>query len=494
MKKHLLFTLTLTVIAIFNINGQSSVQSIHDEITQNEIKAHLSFLASDALQGRNTGSQGLEAAAAYIESIFMASGIEEVDGMDKGYLQNVPFRTFTPPDSAWITLDGKKLNFPQDFIALNGRKGLLSGPMVHIGYGNEDDITKQDLRFKIAVSIAGDGENDDPRSWAKISDKKRKLVKAGGGLALIEIYQSTAVPWRFLRSMRTRSQMALSDGSELNDLPNLWVGTQDSIVIEKLNNASGTLKMYMDEVKRETFNSSNVVGLIPGTDPKLKDEYIVYSAHYDHIGIGRPDALGDTIYNGARDNAVGVTAVLELGQFFAKNPPKRSSIFALYTAEEKGLLGSKWFSNNLPVPANKIKYNFNIDNGGYNDTTIVSVVGLTRTEAESDIQAACNAIGVTAIEDAAGEQGLFDRSDNVNFAVLGIPAPTFSLGFTAFDEAIFKYYHQAGDEVSSLNMNYIEKYVKAFILSSDRIANGTNTPFWKEGDKYYEAGVKLYNK
>jgi len=489
----LLFTFSLTICAFGNNFGQSTVQSIHDEVSQNQIKAHLSFLASDALKGRDTGSQGLEAAAAYIESIFIAAGIESMDEY-KGYQQNVPFRSFSPPDSAWLTIDGNRLNFPDDFIALNGKKGILSAPMVHIGYGSEEEISKHDLRLKIAVSIAGDGVDDDPRNWIKMSDKKRNLVKAAGGVALIEIYQSTTVPWRFLKSVGTRPQSALHDGLEPNNLPNIWVGTQDSIIVEKLSNADGILKLYIDGVKRETYNSANVVGFIPGTDASLKDEYIVYSAHYDHVGIGRADAVGDTIYNGARDNAVGTTAVIELAQFFAKNPPKRSSIFALFTAEEKGLLGSRWFTNNLPVPAHKIKYNYNIDNGGYNDTTIVSVIGLIRTEAESDIQSACNAIGLTAIEDAAGEQGLFDRSDNVNFAVLGIPAPTFSLGFKAFDEEIFKYYHQPGDEVESLNMDYIEKYVKAYILSSDRIANGAKTPFWNEGDKYYEAGVKLYKK
>ncbi|MFT4568488.1 MAG: aminopeptidase YwaD [Saprospiraceae bacterium] len=491
--KHFFSYCILLILSIGTLIGQSSVQSIHDEVSQNQIKAHLTFLASDALQGRNTGSQGLEAAAAYIESIFIAAGIEEMNGLD-GYSQNVPFRSFSPPDSAWISIDGRRLSFPEDFIALNGKKGILSGPMVHIGYGSEEDIAKQDLRFKIVVAIAGDGENSDPRSWIKMSVKKRNLVKKAGGLALIEIYQSTSVPWRMLRSFGNRATTALHDGLEPNDLPNIWVGTQDSISIQQLTDATRTLKMYIGGVERESYNSANVVGLIPGTDPELKDEYIVYSAHYDHVGIGRADAQGDTIYNGARDNAVGVTAVVELAKFFAKNPPKRSSIFALFTAEEKGLLGSKWFTNNLPVPANKIKYNFNIDNGGYNDTTIVSVVGLTRTEAEDVIQAACNAIGVTAIEDAAGEQGLFDRSDNVNFAVLGIPAPTFSLGFREFDEEIFKYYHQPGDEVNSLNMNYIEKYVKAYILSSDKISNGDNTPFWNEGDKYYEAGIKLYKK
>ncbi len=157
--KHYFLSCSFLILIIGSLIGQSSVQIIHDEVSQNQIKAHLTFLASDALQGRNTGSQGLEAAAAYIKSIFIASGIEEMNGLD-GYSQNVPFRTFSPPDSAWISIDGRRLSFPEDFIALNGKKGILSGPMVHIGYGSEEDIAQQDLRFKIAVAIAGDGENE----------------------------------------------------------------------------------------------------------------------------------------------------------------------------------------------------------------------------------------------------------------------------------------------------------------------------------------------
>ncbi len=492
MIKHIQL-LCCAVLICFNTYGQTSVQTIHDDVTQAQIRAYLGFLASDALQGRDTGSEGLQVAAQFIEAHLIAHQVDTMNGMD-GYRQHVPFRSYTPPDSTFLMIGNIPLTFPDDYIVLNGKAGYLSSPIVYIGQGNEADIQAQDLRFKVAVSIAGDGVSNDPRDWIKISETKRKMVQKAGGLALIEIYQSRSVPWRFLRRFGQQSQTSLGENMSSNDLPNIWVGTQDSAVIMKLQTEEGHFKFFMDGVKRKSFYSDNVIGFIPGTDPELRKEYIVYSAHYDHIGIGNADATGDTIYNGARDNAVGATAVLRLAEFFAHHPPKRSSIFVFFTAEEMGLLGSKWFTNHLPVPAASIKYNFNIDNGGYNDTTIVSVIGLTRTEAEGAIQSACNDIGLTAIEDSAGEQGLFDRSDNVNFAIMGIPAPTFSLGFTSFDAEIFKYYHQAGDEIETLNMNYIEKYVKAYILSADRIANGVQTPFWNKGDKYYETGVKLYNR
>lgn len=471
--------------------GQDHVSKINEQIDQSSIKGHLEFLASDALRGRNTGSQGLEAAAAYLASQLRAAGIKEIEG---SYYQQVPFVIFTPPDSSSLRIGDQALKFKQDYIAINGRRQQMTGTTVDIGFGNQEDIDNADLRFKIAVSVAGDGISQDPRDWIAVSRAKRKRVKEAGGAALIEIYQSNTIPWRFIRMLGSQSQTSVSDGAENTDLPNLWVGTTDPTIINTLRNETMPVHLYMDELERLSFNSANVVGMIEGTDPTLSNEYIVYSAHYDHVGVGNADEFGDTIYNGARDNAVGTAAVLSLAKYFADHPPKRSSIFVFFTAEEKGLLGSKYFTENLPVPAEQIKYNFNIDNGGYNDTTIVSVIGLTRTEAEQDIQNACKAFGLTAIEDPAKEQGLFDRSDNVNFAVLGIPAPTFSLGFRAFDAEIFKYYHRPGDEVSSLNMNYIEKYVKSYILSAINIANRNESPFWIEGDKYFDAGVELYKK
>lgn len=481
----LLVCLSFSIISF----AQDDLQKIHDQVTGDQILGDLEFLASDALRGRDTGSEGLEAAGAYLAAIFRAYGVKEVDST---YFQEVPFVSITPPDSAHMTVGDISLTYLEDFIVINGKKDKMTGPKVDIGYGTAEDLEGKDLRFKIAVSIAGDGTSDDPRDWMTASVEKRKRVKEAGALALIEIYQSTMIPWKFLKGFLSQPQTNLDRGTETSDLPNIWLGNPDSTLLVSLKDERTPMHLYTDGLARNSFASANVVGMVEGTNPDLADEYIVYSAHYDHVGIGRADAVGDTIYNGARDNAVGTTAVLSLARYFAQNPPERPAIFAFFTAEEKGLLGSQYFTQNLPVDANQVIYNFNIDNGGYNDTSIISVIGLTRTEAEANIQNACNAFGLEAIEDAAKEQGLFDRSDNVNFARLGIPAPTFSLGFRSFDEEIMKYYHQAGDEVSSLDLEYVEKYIKAYILSSIKISSMEKAPFWIEGDKYYESGVELY--
>jgi Zn-dependent M28 family amino/carboxypeptidase len=212
------------------------------------------------------------------------------------------------------------------------------------------------------------------------------------------------------------------------------------------------------------------------------------------VGVGTPDAQGDSIYNGARDNAVGTVAVMNAAKYFAKNPPKRSILIALWTAEEKGLLGSAYFANNPLIPLNQIIFNLNIDNGGYNDTSIITVIGLGRTSADFLIEEAVGEFGVKAVADPSPEQGLYDRSDNVNFARKGIPAPTFSLGFTAFDDEINKYYHKAGDHVSSFDLNYAQTYWKSYILAAQKIANWDQKPTWKVGDKYEEVSKKLYGQ
>lgn len=239
-------------------------------------------------------------------------------------------------------------------------------------------------------------------------------------------------------------------------------------------------------------NGKNIIGVVEGSDPNLRDEYLLLAAHYDHVGIGPATTEGDSIYNGARDNAIGVATIMAAGKYFADHPPKRSVILALWTAEELGLIGSGYFANNPAVPLDQIIYNLNIDGAGYNDTSKVTVVGLERTGAKSIFESSTQEFGLDVIPSPVPELGLFNRSDNVHFAQKGIPAPTFSPGFTAFDEEIQYYYHQPTDESDSINFEYVTDYAKAYILSAERIANTDEAPFWISGDEYESAGVELY--
>jgi Zn-dependent M28 family amino/carboxypeptidase len=167
-------------------------------------------------------------------------------------------------------------------------------------------------------------------------------------------------------------------------------------------------------------------------------------------------------------------------------------LLCAWTAEEKGLLGSSYFAENPPIALKEIIFNLNIDNAGYNDTSLVTVIGLGRSSADYHISEAAEAFGLKALSDPAPEQGLYDRSDNVNFAKKGIPAPTFSLGFTAFDQEVAKHYHQASDQFDNFDLDYALKYWKSYILSAEKIANDPKKPLWKEGDKYEGVSKALY--
>jgi Zn-dependent M28 family amino/carboxypeptidase len=241
-----------------------------------------------------------------------------------------------------------------------------------------------------------------------------------------------------------------------------------------------------------------VIGFIEGTDPVLIQEYLLISAHYDHVGVGKEGGSmfteQDSIFNGARDNGIGVVALLSAAKGLAQTPPKRSVIFLACTAEEMGLLGSKYYTEHPLIPLNKTIFNLNSDGAGYDDTAAISVIGYDRVGVVEEFNLAAQKFGLRIIADPAPEQNLFDRSDNVNFAIKGIPAPCVSPGTTDFTEEIAKYYHQAIDNPESVDFDYLLVFCKTFVHMARLIADKKEAPQWAPGDKYEEAGKKLYGK
>jgi Zn-dependent M28 family amino/carboxypeptidase len=201
----------------------------------------------------------------------------------------------------------------------------------------------------------------------------------------------------------------------------------------------------------------------------------------------------DSIYNGARDNAIGTTAVIDAARYFSKYPTKRSILFIAFSAEEMGLLGSKYFALHPPIPLPQIVYALNIDNASYNDTSAITLVGMDRTTADADIRKACAAYGLSILPDPIGGR-LFYGSDNLPLAEKGIPAPTYSLGMKSFDQSILNRYHQLSDEVSNFNLNYAMKFIHSYILAAENIANNPMQPHWTKGDKYEPIWNILYQK
>lgn len=487
--RRVLISVLFIFISLY-IHSQSEIEKVESTVQMNGVKAHMTFISSDELEGRDVGSRGIATAAMYIKTQLMSYGITTAPGLES-YFQHVPLSTLNPPKKGTVNVGDLTFNFPEDFVILEGEKTKENSEFVFSNFAHEKK-KPENVKGKIVISICGNGSSENVQSWFYQADEKITALKEEGAIGLIELYQSNKVPYKFLKQQFSKKQTSL-DEKENDSFLHLWLNAGDKSKVAVLKE-KGKINLDIDVPEFDIVKSKNVIGFIEGTDPILKNEYVVYSAHYDHVGIGNPDANQDSIFNGARDNGVGITAILEAARNLAQYPTRRSAIFVFFTAEEKGLLGSRYFVENSPVKLNDIVYNFNIDNGGYNDTSIVSVVGLERTTAEGNIQLACNAFGLQGIEDPAREQGLFDRSDNVNFAKKGIPAPTFSLGFRAFDAEIFKYYHQPADEVNTLDFDYLLKYFKAYVLASRKIANEDSKPFWKEGDKYYDAGIELYKE
>lgn len=490
MKKYLLTVCSLC--AFVTLYAQTESEIAASTVFKNDIEGHIYFLASDELKGRQTGSDELDIAAAYIANNLRRYGVKPA-GPDGSFYQEVPLEKIGVPTTMDLSLNGKA---GKKFLAMSVKNMDYEGDAVYLGFGTKEDFEKNDVKGKLVVVKAGTAETEGMRAKYGAGRAKRELAKEAGAIGLVELADVDENMWdRYAHYFNEpKTGLKSSDAMEEKFL-HMWMVDKEmawSAELAKAKKINAHLKI--EGIATEYLSSRNVVGYLEGSDPKLKDEFVIYSAHYDHVGIGKPNAENDSIYNGARDNAVGTVTVLSVAENLAKYPTKRSAMFILFTGEEKGLLGSKYYTENPVMPLNKMVYCFNSDNAGYNDTTKITIFGLHRTTVGNYIVEAAEAFDLTAIDDPAPEQNLFDRSDNVNFAAKGIPSPTFSMGFNAFDDEINKYYHQVTDNPDNLDYDYLEKFFKSYVLSSRLIANDPVTPFWTEGDKYYEAGVKLYEE
>jgi hypothetical protein len=453
----------------------------------------LRFLASDELMGRGTTRQEIHTAARYISEEFRSLGLKQPDGT-ADYFQPFEIKLLRRSTDGSMTVNGITFTMGKDLVQLKGMNFKHSSEVVYLGYGTAADWTKADVKEKLVlVDVRADSAASVRNEVMRI-DARQKFAQDHGAAGLIVRFQQGDVPWSSVQNFFQRERVLTDPES---NTPVFMIDEHEKS-LGKLVGAGMTGSIRVEGNNILTIPARNVMGYVEGTDPDMKDEFIVLSAHYDHLGVAphakTEEGKMDSIYNGARDNAIGVAAVMNAARYFAKRPAKRSVLFIAYTAEEMGLGGSKYFSDHPTVPLDKIVYNLNIDNGGYNDTTLVTIVGLRRTSADDDMKKACSAYGLKVMSDPAPQQNLFDRSDNVSLAAKGIPAPTFSMGFTSFDESIMKRYHQLSDEIGDLNMSYVLKYIRAYTLAAKYIADNPDQPEWKPGDKYEAAWKALYRK
>lgn len=435
-------------------------------------REQITFLASDELLGRMTGEAGLDTAAAYIARHFKAFGLKP-NPQTGTYYQ--PFTIYATSLSAVGTVGGTST-----VAVLSGGATDGTFPTVFVSDVTDSILNITDVKGKIVMSdFPGSG------AWnVTQSTRMRTKLQQSGATGWVQWMSGEPGVARIAAFMRNMSSLEAPP-------------TMLHIIADasgKVN--SGDIRIQTPGARLNELKTQNVVGILEGSDPVLKNEYVLLMAHYDHIGARRTATnANDTIFNGARDNAMGVVAMLHAAEAFSKVRTKRSLIIVPVSAEEMGLIGSRYYVENPIVPLNKTVYVSNIDGAGYNVTDAVTVIGLERTSASAHYKTAAAAYGLRIWDDPAGEQGLFNRSDNVNFARKGIPAPTFTAGFTAFDDSIMKFYHQPADEADeNFDFDYLHTYVSIFVYATRLIADDPSRVTWVAGDTYEPAFKQLFTQ
>src|ERR1700730_15802419 len=429
--------------------------------------AHVKFLADDSLEGRETGSEGLRKAESYVVDQFTKAGLQPAG--TNGFYQPVKFisRQIVEQDSsAALVRSGKAepLTLGEDAF-FTTREELsseeITAPLVFAGYGlkipenSYDDLSGLDLNGKIVVYLAGSPSEIPPALAAHYQTigERWKSLKQAGVIGVINIPNpaSMDIPWSRMSLNRAHPSMELAD-PEFNETQGLKMAmTFNPAQAEKLFAASGhkfeeiaalgkdrkplphfplsvSLKARAS-VKTAPVESANIVGKLPGNDAALKNEYVVLSAHIDHLGIGEP-INGDRIYNGAMDNGSGVALLLDMAASLRKEKLRRSILFVFVTAEEKGLLGSKYFAARPTVDPKSIVADINVDMFlPIVPLTVLKVKGLAESDLGDAATRAAESFGVRVQPDLQPLRNSFIRSDQYNFVRHGIPSLNMEIGF-----------------------------------------------------------------
>ena len=482
--------------------------------------AHVKVLADDNMEGRLTGTPGYDRAAAYVAGEFGKLGLKPA-GTD-GFLQPVPLteQTLNLPASK-LLLDGKPLQLGEQVLPGN-RVQQLKGPfdaeLVFIGSGlslpeaGHDDFTGIDLNGKIAVVLASGPKtlSGALKSHARSAELWPAMQKAGAiGLLNIANPNQMDVPWARTKLFAATPGMRLSDPA-LNDAKRpYFTGSFSPAEAELLFAKSG--HSFADMVKLadagevlprfalnqrlsgeivttdRQFTSPNVVGLLPGRDAKLKGEYVVLSAHLDHLGVDKP-VNGDTVYNGAMDNASGIASMIESARAVKAKKPKRSVLLVAVTGEERGLLGSRYFANRPTVAPDAVVANINMDM--YLPLwpfTHVTALGAEESSLGLVSARAARELGVTQVPDEAPERNLFVRSDQYSFVRTGVPALALKFAATTPEQRAIQKdwltnrYHAPQDDLAQpINPDYAMSFNNYLVKLITAVADQPERPSWND--------------
>src|SRR6266850_2042813 len=514
-------------------------------ITPDGLLAYIKVLASDEFEGREPGSKGEELSVKYITEQFKK--IELKPGNPDGtYTQEVPLAGIkSEPRMSFVVGDKTMdLKYSDDFVASSARlqpeiKIEKSG-LVFVGYGvvapeyGWDDYKNVDVRGKTLLMLIGDPPVPDPNDPSKLDDKmfkgkamtyygrwtyKYEIAAQKGAAAAIIIHETVpaAYPWQVVRSSWSKENFELDSPDKnmgavsarswitldvakklLADCGQDFDALKKSAITKEFKPVALNAKANID-IKQalRSFKSRNVIGKFEGADPTLKDQYLIYSAHWDHLGR-HPEMQGDQIFNGAIDNASGVSAVIQIAAAFMKvnPPPKRSVLFMATTAEEAGLLGAKWYAEHPLYPLQKTLADINIDSMNvWGKARDVEDTSFGLTTLDDMLADAAKRQGRTSIPNNRPEKGSFYRADNFEFSKVGLPALYIGKGEHLVaratdaplrsDEFDLQDYHQVTDEVKTdWDLSGAVQDVQLLLEVGYQVANGAKYPEWKPGAEF----------
>lgn len=516
------------------ICSPAGAQTPETEVSARNIQAHMTFLASDLLQGREAGSPGYDIAANYVAAQFALLGLKPA-GANGSYFQPVPLVAVRPVDEGRYVVRSRgggdvPLVFGEDVMVGRpfGRpEHRVSAPMVFVGFGiaaperKRDDYRGLDVKGKIVVMLGGAPSGFQTEERAYYANRTTKLAAAAarGAIGAITVnlpsderrrpfaegkrsWQSWSMTWRRPDGSphETSPELVSLGLVSVQGAEKLFAGAKVPFakVAEAAEKPKGdpprfALPGVLDVTLRtesKLFESANVAGRIEGSDPTLKDEVVVLSAHLDHIGV-TPPVNGDAINNGALDNAGGVATTLEVARTFMEGGrrPRRSILFLALTGEEKGLLGAEYFARNPVSGSDKIVANVNLDMPVlFYDMTDVIAFGSDRSGIGPAVRRAAGRMGIALSPDPMPEEGLFTRSDHYRFVEVGVPSVFLMTGFQNGGEAKFRgflasCYHRPCDDLDHpIDYAAGAKFAALNYEITRELADADTRPLWNKGD------------
>lgn len=552
----MLYKLTSGVILALILSGCSVSHEPEQQLSARPaaIEAHLQFLASDELEGRDTGSRGHQIASNYIASQFQALGLTPA-GDNNSYFQQVPLRSarlqqesvklsFRRGEKEW------QLSYPQQFFSgasLGQPELAVNASLVFVGYGlvseefGLDDYAGLDVNGKVVVQLAGLPASLPSEERAYLGSIKGQLAAERGAIGVITIHtpqQEKTRPYaNSLLYLNTPRLAWLNSEGEPGNSSRLQAGAYlhpdaaASLFEQEQQSLADIFRMLEANQQPHGFvmnsevslgsnsnhqqiSSPNVIAVLEGSDPVLRDEYVVITAHSDHIGFSNDLRSEDKINNGAMDNAAGMAILLETARMFSELTvkPKRSILFVVVTAEEKGLLGADYFAHNPTRPLQSLVANVNLDMPVllYPFADLIAF-GANHSTLGEVVETAAGKEGIALSADPMPEQAIFTRSDHFTLVKQGVPAVFLMTGFTSKDPQqdgakiwgsfFAKHYHKPSDDIASLTKEYGPIRYDAGAVFADinfnialDIANTSQRPLWKADSFFNKVFAKDYNR